>query len=59
VDKDFVLGQRVDLADIAGQIQALAADGVPVEDAPRRGSWPFPGADLVEAVRRGYAQLGR
>ena len=59
VDMDFVLGQRVDLADIAGQIQALAADGVPVEDAPRRGSWPFPGADLVEAVRRGYAQLGR
>jgi glyoxylase-like metal-dependent hydrolase (beta-lactamase superfamily II) len=59
VDKDFVLGQRVDLADIAGQIQALAADGVPVEDAPRRGSWPFPGEDLVEAVRRGYAQLGR
>ena len=58
VDKDFVLGQRVDLADIAGQIQALAADGVPVDDAPSRGSWPFPADDLVEAVRRGYAQLG-
>lgn len=59
VDKDFVLGQRVDLADVAGQIQALAADGVPVDEAPARGSWPFPGEDLVEAVRRGYAQLGR
>lgn len=59
VDKDFVLGQRVDLADVAGQIQALAADGVPVDDAPARGSWPFPGEHLVEAVRRGYAQLGR
>lgn len=58
VDKEFVLGQRVDLADVAGQIQALVADGVPVDDAPARGSWPFPGDHLVEAVRRGYAQAG-
>jgi glyoxylase-like metal-dependent hydrolase (beta-lactamase superfamily II) len=59
VDKDFVLAQRVDLADVAGHIQSLAADGVPVADAPTRGSWPFPAEHLVDAVRRGYAQLGR
>jgi glyoxylase-like metal-dependent hydrolase (beta-lactamase superfamily II) len=59
VDKDFVLAQRVDLADVAGHIQSLAADGVPMADAPTRGSWPFPAEHLVDAVRRGYAQLGR
>ena len=59
VDKDFVLAQRVDLADIAGQIQALAQSGVPVDDALARGSWPFPAERLDDAVRRGYAQLGR
>ena len=59
VDKDFVLAQRVDLADVAGHIQSLAADGVPVADAPTRGSWRFPAEHLVDAVRRGYAQLGR
>ncbi|MBA2639987.1 MAG: MBL fold metallo-hydrolase [Nocardioidaceae bacterium] len=59
VGKDFVLGQRVDLADVAGQVQALAAAGVPVDDAVARGSWPF-GPELVEhAVRRGYAHLAR
>jgi glyoxylase-like metal-dependent hydrolase (beta-lactamase superfamily II) len=59
VDKDFVLAQRVDLADVAGQIQTLAAGGVPVDDALRRGSWPFPADRLGDAVRRGYAQLPR
>lgn len=59
VAKDFVLAQRVDLADVAGQIQSLAQAGVPVDDAPGRGSWPFPAERLVEAVRRGYAQLSR
>ncbi len=59
VDKDFVLGQRVDLADVAGQIQSLAAAGVPVDQALGRGSWPFPADRLSDAVRRGYAQVRR
>ena len=59
VDKDFVLAQRVDLADVAGQIQSLAAAGVPVDQALGRGSWPFPADRLADAVRRGYAHLDR
>jgi glyoxylase-like metal-dependent hydrolase (beta-lactamase superfamily II) len=59
VDKDFVLTQRVDLADVAGQIQSLAAAGVPVDDALQQGSWPFPADRLGDAVRRGYAQIPR
>lgn len=59
VTKDFVLGQRVDLADVAGQIQSLHAGGVPVDEALARGSWPFPAAVLAHgAVPRGYAHLG-
>ena len=59
VGKDFVLGQRVDLADVAGQIQSLAAAGVPVDEALARGSWPFPRDRLADAVRRGYEHLRR
>ncbi len=59
VDKDFVLGQRVDLADVAGQIQSLHAEGVPVDEALARGSWPYPAEVLARAaVRRGYEHLG-
>lgn len=58
VDKDFVLGQRGDAADVAGQLQELAGAGVPVEEALARGQWPFEADRLEQAVRRGYAQLG-
>lgn len=59
VDKGFVLRQRGDAADIAGQIHQLAAAGVPVDDALPTGQWPFETERLGDAVRRGYAHLGR
>ncbi|MDQ3592152.1 MAG: MBL fold metallo-hydrolase [Actinomycetota bacterium] len=59
VDKDFVLQQRLDASDIAGQIQQLAASGVAVDDALARGTWPIAAERLGDAVRRGYAHLGR
>jgi len=59
VDKDFVLGQRVDLADVAGQLQTLYAEGVPVDEAAARGTWPYPAEWLGRAgIPRGYEQLG-
>ncbi len=59
VDRGFVLEQRHDASDIAGQLHQLAGSGVPVDEALATGSWPFEPGRLVEAVRRGYAQLGR
>lgn len=58
VGKDFVLGQRADLAEVAGQIQQLAASGVPVDEAAAQGTWPFPAERMADAVRRGYEQTG-
>lgn len=57
VDREFVVDQRQDVADVAGQVRALAASGVPVDDAPARGSWPFPVERLHHAVARAYAEL--
>ena len=59
VDKDFVLQQRLDASEVAGQIHELARAGVPVDQALARGTWPVDREGLGEAVRRGYAQLGR
>ncbi len=58
VDKEFILEQRLDAADIAGQIQQLAGSGVPVDDALAGGTWPMDADLLGAAVRRGYAQGG-
>lgn len=58
VGKDFILEQRLDAADIAGQIQQLAGSGVPVDEALERGTWPLAAELLGDAVRRGYAQVG-
>lgn len=59
VDKDFVLQQRLDASEIAGQIHELAAAGVPVDQALGRGTWPVNRERLDAAVQRGYTQLGR
>jgi len=59
VDKGFVLEQRHDASDIAGQLHQLAGSGVPADEALAKGTWPLAPERLVEAVRRGYAQLGR
>jgi len=54
-DKDFVLQQRLDVVDVAEQIRELATAGASVDDAVRRGSWPYPRDDLRDAVTRGFA----
>jgi glyoxylase-like metal-dependent hydrolase (beta-lactamase superfamily II) len=59
VDRDFVQGQRAEIADVAEQIRELAAGGVSVDDAIGRGRWPFDPTRLGAAVRRGYAALGQ
>jgi len=55
VDKEFVLQQRLDVVDVAEQIREFAAAGASVDDAVRRGSWPYPRDDLRDAVTRGFA----
>jgi len=70
VDRDFVQDQRADVSDVGELIRSLYAQGVPQEEALRAGegpgpslpgsgpsSWPYPAAQLAQALRRGYAQL--
>jgi glyoxylase-like metal-dependent hydrolase (beta-lactamase superfamily II) len=57
VDKAFVLNQRLDAADIAGQIDQLVTAGVPADQALASGTWPYDAALLEHAVRRGRTQL--
>ena len=57
VDKAFVLNQRLDAADIAGQIDQLVTAGVPADEALASGSWPYDAALLDHAVRRGRTHL--
>lgn len=59
VDRGFVEDQRVALGQVAETVNQLAGRGVPVDQALEQGTWPYPPERLVEAVRRGYAQLPR
>lgn len=57
VDADFVSEQRAALGVLAETIRDLAGRGVPVEQAIEVGDWPYPRAEVADAVRRGYEQL--
>jgi glyoxylase-like metal-dependent hydrolase (beta-lactamase superfamily II) len=55
VDKAFVLEQRLDVVQVAEEIQALRERRVPVDEALEKGHWPFPAGQLRDAITRGYA----
>lgn len=57
VGVDFVGEQRAALGVVAETIRDLVGRGIPVEEALASAEWPYPPEDLVDAVRRGYAQL--
>ncbi len=59
VDRDFVERQRNEIGILAETIRDLAGRGVPAHQALAEGQWPFPEAELGDAVRRGYEQLPR
>jgi glyoxylase-like metal-dependent hydrolase (beta-lactamase superfamily II) len=59
VGKDFVHEQRTAIGVVAETIRDLAGRGVPVDQALAAADWPYPAEELVDAVRRGYAQLPR
>lgn len=59
VDRAFVEQQRNDIGIVAETIRDLATRGVPVADALDAAEWPFPRAELANAVRRGYQHLPR
>jgi glyoxylase-like metal-dependent hydrolase (beta-lactamase superfamily II) len=59
VDRAFVEEQRNDIGIVAETIRDLATRGVPVDDALDAADWPFPRAELADAVRRGYEHLPR
>lgn len=59
VDRDFVEEQRDRIGVVAETIRDLAGRGVPLAQALEVGEWPFPRAELEDAVRRGYEQLPR
>lgn len=59
VGKEFVDDQKAELGTVANTISGLHHNGVPLDDALRHTEdWPYPIADLQNAIRRGYAQLG-
>lgn len=57
VDRDFVETQREGVAAVASTIADLAGRGVRPDEALAAATWPYPAEQLVEAVRRGFAQL--
>jgi glyoxylase-like metal-dependent hydrolase (beta-lactamase superfamily II) len=59
VDRAFVAEQNAAIDQIAATVRALHAAGVPAADALATGEWAFPRERLIEAVRRGYAELSR
>jgi glyoxylase-like metal-dependent hydrolase (beta-lactamase superfamily II) len=59
VDKEFVTEQRAAIGVVAETIRDLAGRGVPLAEALEAAEWPFPRADLAEAVRLGYDELPR
>lgn len=59
VDRDFVEEQRTAIGVVAETIRDLASRGVPLAQALEVGEWPYPRAELANAVRRGYEQLPR
>ena len=58
VDRAFVQEQRRDVGALAATITDLFRSGVPIDEALAHGEWPWESALLVDAVRRGYGQLG-
>jgi glyoxylase-like metal-dependent hydrolase (beta-lactamase superfamily II) len=58
VDRDFVSGQRDELARVVAEVRRLVAAGVAVDDALSAGRWPWPADHLANAVRVGYTHLG-
>ena len=59
VGRDFVEDQRTAIGVVAATIRDLAARGVSVEEALDAAEWPYPRAELGDAVRRGYAHITR
>jgi glyoxylase-like metal-dependent hydrolase (beta-lactamase superfamily II) len=59
VDREFVEEQRNNIGIVAETIRDLATRGVPIDQALDAAEWPFPRAELADAVRRGYEHLPR
>lgn len=59
VDREFVEEQRNTIGIVAEMIRDLASRGVPLAQALEATEWPYPRAELADAVRRGYEQLPR
>ncbi|MGL5826258.1 MAG: MBL fold metallo-hydrolase [Nocardioides sp.] len=59
VDRGFVEQQRGDIGIVAETIRDLAGRGIPADEAIAVATWPFPAAELGDAVRRGYEHLPR
>lgn len=58
VDRGFVLSQGEELGAVANTISGLHHGGASLDDAlAHTADWPYPRADLTNAVRRGYDQL--
>ena len=53
VDREFVHAQRASIGVVAETIRDLAGRGVPLDAALDAAEWPFPRAELANAVRRG------
>ncbi len=59
VDRDFAEEQRTAIGVVAETVRDLVSRHVPEQDALASADWPYPREQLVQAVRRAYAQLPR
>jgi hypothetical protein len=59
VDREFVMGQREEVSQVAETLRSLYLQGVPLDQAldAGRASWPYPATVLTSAVERGYQHL--
>lgn len=57
VGREFVFGQRSEVAAVSGEIRRLVEEGVGEAAAVGQGSWPFPEVNVAAGVRRGYREL--
>lgn len=56
-DREFAEEQRAAIGIVAETIRDLHTRSVPLEQALAAADWPYPAADLGDAVARGYAVL--
>jgi glyoxylase-like metal-dependent hydrolase (beta-lactamase superfamily II) len=57
VNREFVFGQRGQVAAVSGEIRRLSEAGISAPEALQAGAWPFPAPHITDGIDAGYRQL--